>query len=84
MKPYYVKNLAKLKRKGYQLEQMIMIDDTPRKLEKNYGNLIRIREWLGEPDDQELLRLMKYLTDPKEVVNIRTVEKRSWHTHYEL
>jgi len=83
MEPYYVKNLAKLKRRGYALENIIMVDDTPQKLEKNYGNLVQIKEWLGSNDDRELLRLMSYLKDLKNVVNVRTIEKRSWHKHYE-
>ena len=38
----YVKNLKKVKRKGFELEHVIMIDDSPFKLRKNYGNLIRV------------------------------------------
>ncbi len=34
-----------------------MVDDTPAKLELNYGNLIRITAWLGDPNDSELLAL---------------------------
>lgn len=82
MQPYYIKNLKKLKRKGYCLEKIIMIDDTPQKLERNYGNLIRVKEWLGNAKDQELLLLMKYLADLKDVENIRKIEKRGWQKHY--
>ena len=83
MEHHYVKNLAKLKRQGYRLKDVIMVDDTPRKLQRNYGNLVRIKEWLGDPQDQELLRLMRYLADLKETENVRAVEKRGWHTRYE-
>ena len=84
MEPYYIKNLSKLKRKGFRLEHIIMVDDTPKKLEKNYGNLVRITEWLGNIRDKELLKLIKYLTDLKEAENVRTIEKRWWQTHYQL
>jgi len=84
MQHYFLKNLAKLKRHGYRLETIIMVDDTPLKLKKNYGNLIRIKAWFGDPTDHELLRLMHYLTDLKTVENIRTVEKRGWQTRYKL
>ncbi|MEM8673805.1 MAG: NIF family HAD-type phosphatase [Cyanobacteria bacterium P01_G01_bin.67] len=70
------------KRQGYRLENIVMIDDTPRKLEKNYGNLVRVREWLGSTEDRELLLLMKYLTDLKKFKNIRKIEKRGWQSHY--
>jgi len=82
MQPYYIKDLAKLKRKGYCLEQMIMVDDTPQKLERNYGNLVRVKEWLGNTEDNELLLLKKYLTDLKDINNIRQVEKRGWQSRY--
>ena len=84
MESYYIKNLAKLKRKGYLLEQIIMVDDTPRKLERNYGNLVRIKSWMGEANDGELLRLKSYLLELKEIENIRAAEKRGWETNYEL
>ena len=79
---YYIKNLAKLKRKGYRLEQIIMVDDTPQKLERNYGNLVRVNEWLGDTSDLELLYLMAYLAELKEVKNIRQVEKRGWQNRF--
>jgi len=83
MEHYYIKNLAKLKRRGYRLEQTIMVDDTPRKLERNYGNLVRIKAWFGEADDSELLRLRNYLINLREAEDIRTVEKRGWYMNYE-
>ena len=79
---YYVKDLKKLKRCGYCLEEMIMLDDTPRKLERNYGNLIRVTEWLGDLRDRELLLLIKYLTELKDVENVRKIEKRGWQHRY--
>ena len=82
MQPYYIKNLAKLKRRGFCLSQIIMVDDTPRKLEKNYGNLVRVREWLGETEDNELLLLIKYLSDLRDFDNIRQIEKRGWKSRY--
>ena len=71
---YYIKNLKKLKRKGYHLEEIIMVDDTPRKLERNYGNLVRVIEWLGDQNDQELLLLIQYLDYLKDLENIRKIE----------
>ena len=79
---YYIKNLKKLKRKGYLLEEIIMVDDTPRKLERNYGNLVRVTEWLGEQNDRELLLLIQYLDYLKDLENIRKIEKRGWRHRY--
>lgn len=80
----YIKKLKKLKRKGYKLEEVIMIDDTPSKLRKNYGNLIVIDEYCAQNDDKELLRIIKYLYDLKNEPNIRIIEKRGWKNRYKV
>lgn len=79
---YYIKNLKKLKRKGYHLKEMIMVDDTPRKLARNYGNLVRVTEWLGDQSDRELLLLIQYLDYLKNIEDIRKIEKRGWQNRY--
>jgi len=81
---HWVKSLAKIKRHGFSLKQTIMLDDTPSMLERNYGNLIRIKPYLGGSEDMELLRLMPYLLEFKEYENMRSIEKRSWDLHYEI
>ena len=78
----HLKNLAKIKKKGFDLEHVIMVDDTPSKLQKNYGNLVRINEYIGDKNDTELLKLIKYLDDLKSVENIRAIEKRGWQDKY--
>jgi len=82
METYYIKNLSKLKRQGYKLEQVLMIDDTPRKLESSYGNLIRIKPWDGNLSDRELAPLQKYLLKLRDVDNVRTIEKRWWRSSF--
>ena len=74
----YLKNLYKVKRRGFKLENVIMVDDTPSKLKNNYGNLVPMPEFRGDVNDIELLRLMKYLVVLKKEKNIRKVEKRYW------
>lgn len=81
---HWVKDLNKAKRSGYRLEQVIMVDDTPSVLERNYGNLVRIDAFQGSVDDRELLRLMPYLLDLKQEKNICDIEKRSWQSRYSL
>lgn len=72
------KRLAKLKKLGFNLYEIIGVDDTPSKYAKNYGNLVQVREWTGDPEDDELVYLMRYLGLLGDVVNVRAVEKRSW------
>jgi RNA polymerase II subunit A small phosphatase-like protein len=74
----FEKRLDKLKKQGFRLEQIILVDDSPEKTRSNYGNAIYIKEFLGEQNDQELKFLFDYLLTLKEVENIRTMEKRGW------
>lgn len=74
----WVKNLDKLKKKGYDLNQVLMVDDTPEKLLRHYGNLVRVKSWEGNPTDTELSQLATYLEALANVPNVRTIEKRQW------
>jgi RNA polymerase II subunit A small phosphatase-like protein len=74
----YVKDLRKLKKFGFPIEHIIAVDDTPEKLQRQYGNLVRVLPFLGNPADTEMLKLMSYLETLKTVPNVRTVEKRGW------
>lgn len=75
---YWVKDLKKIRRIGYELKHVIVVDDTAKKHERNYGNLVRVRPFEGQPDDDELLHLAKYLNALVDVDDIRRVEKRGW------
>ena len=54
---YYIKDLKKVKRRGYALEKMIMVDNSPEKLYRQYGNLMRVLPFEGLLPDDELLHL---------------------------
>lgn len=75
---HYLKPLAKLKRTGRRLERMLIVDDTPEKCVRNYGNAIYCRAWEGDPSDDELPMLADYLASLADVENVRTIEKRRW------
>lgn len=55
-----------------------MVDDTPKKLRRNYGNLVRVLPFEGDQRDEELPDLIEYLNQLKDAKNIRRVEKRGW------
>ncbi|MDE1460337.1 HAD family hydrolase [Spartinivicinus poritis] len=76
---YYIKDLKKVKRHGYDLEDVLVIDDSPEKLERQYSNLIPVAPYYGEPTDKELKLLMSYLASIEEADNIRSIDKRGWH-----
>lgn len=75
---YFEKRLHKLKNKGFSLDQILIIDDSPEKMKYNYGNAIYIQEFNGNLSDSELLHLLEYLLTLKDVANVRTIEKRGW------
>jgi carboxy-terminal domain RNA polymerase II polypeptide A small phosphatase len=74
----YEKRLDKLKKKGFGLERILIVDDTPSKSRTNYGNAIYIKEFTGDKNNRELQFLYEYLLTLKTVENVRTIEKRGW------
>lgn len=75
---YWVKDLAKLKRRGYPLEHIAVIDDCIKTAERNHGNLIRVSEWHGNVGDRELFWLSRYLPGLVNAANIRFINKKKW------
>jgi carboxy-terminal domain RNA polymerase II polypeptide A small phosphatase len=75
---YWEKRLEKLKKKGFALEKILIVDDSPEKAKSNFGNAIYIKSFMGDPADGELSLLYAYLLTLKNVENIRKIEKRNW------
>ena len=80
---YWVKDFKKLKRRGYELERVLVIDDTPQKHSRNYGNLIRIPAFEGDPLDDVLPKLSRYLRSLESESDVRAIEKRGWLSQVE-
>lgn len=80
---HYLKPLAKLKRFGWTLDQMLIVDDTPEKCVRNYGNAIYPSEYDGRDEDDELRLLARYLERLKDAPNLRRLEKRNWRDDIE-
>lgn len=73
-----LKDLRKLKRLGFALSTIVAVDDTPSKFRRSYGNLVHVREFVGDVADTELRWLAEYLPTLAHVPSVRTVEKRGW------
>lgn len=80
MEEIFLKDLEKAKRRGFPLESILIIDDKPIGLKRNYGNLIPITPFAGDPADNELSLLMEYLPMLINEPNLRTIEKRNWRS----
>lgn len=76
---YWVKDLKKLRRLGFSLERILIVDDSPEKVERNYGNHVPIEPFYGDLNDHVLNSLGSYLEGFADFPNVRAVEKRAWH-----
>lgn len=77
---HYVKSLKKVKKNGYDINRILIVDDSPHKSKLNYGNAIYPVSFVGDIDDTELLILAKYLESIKDCENFRRLEKRYWRS----
>lgn len=75
---YWVKDLRKVRRFGYDLAQVLIVDDTPQKVERNFGNAVYVRPFEGDPQDRELFALGPYLKPLASQTDFRRIEKRNW------
>ncbi len=73
---YFVKDLKKVKRLGFDLRRVLIVDDTPRKVSRNYGNAVYVTAYTGQEGDEELLRLSRYLASISTTPDVRVLEKR--------
>ncbi|WP_206108059.1 HAD family hydrolase [Paludisphaera soli] len=74
----YLKDLKKIRRRGFALERTLIVDDTPSKVARQYGNAVYIPAFLGDPADDVLPRLAAYLATLRDSPNVRILEKRGW------
>jgi TFIIF-interacting CTD phosphatase-like protein len=77
---FYAKNLSKVRKLGFPLERVLMVDDSPEKLAQHYGNHVRVRPFTGDASDTELRDLLPFLDKLRTAENLRKVEKRHWRS----
>jgi len=77
---YWLKDLKKVKRLGFPLSRILMIDDSPEKLQRQYGNHLHLEPFKGDPDDRELLDVLPFLRWIRDLDDFRAIEKRNWRT----
>lgn len=75
---FYEKKIHKIRRRKYDLNSVVVVDDSPEKWRSAYGNLVRVKPFFGEIEDDELKHLIVYLERLKKIENIRRLEKRNW------
>ena len=80
MESVFIKDLRKSKRLGFPLQRTLIVDDTPAKVSRHYGNAIYVQPFVGDLADRELERLANYLRSIASEENYRKLEKRGWRT----
>lgn len=81
---YFAKNLQKVKRIGFDLARVLIIDDSPEKVRGHFGNHLRLRAFEGQPGDRELLDVLPFLEWLAGRENFREIEKRGWRNARDL
>jgi TFIIF-interacting CTD phosphatase-like protein len=77
---YFLKNLKKVRRRGYDLRRVLILEDEPIKVNRHYGNAVYVKPFFGDVEDSELLKLSRYLLSIQYTPNFRELEKRDWRT----
>lgn len=75
-----IKDMKKVKRRGHDLSQVLIVDDTPSTWQRNYGNAIHIEPYWGGRVDDHLLHLLTYLEYLSQAGDVRCVDKRRWRS----
>jgi len=71
----WLKDLKKVRRKGFNLDKVLVLDDRPAGLARHRGNLLRAPEWTGDPNDTFLLDVLPTLKRLSQADNIRETNK---------
>ncbi len=53
----YIKDLRKVQSQGYALESITILDDSPEKIARQPRNHLKIKPYLGQSNDTELLAI---------------------------
>jgi RNA polymerase II subunit A small phosphatase-like protein len=77
---YFIKDLKKVKRQGLDLARVLIIDDSPEKVQRNFGNHLRLQPFEGQSGDRELLDVLPFLEWLASRENFRKIEKRGWRS----
>ena len=71
---------ARWLRAKYPRDRILVLDDQAANYACGYGHLVKLSAWHGEAEDDELRRLAPYLLAIAGEPNLRSLEKRGWHS----
>jgi RNA polymerase II subunit A small phosphatase-like protein len=59
----YIKDLRRVQKHGYTVDEILMIDDSPEKLQRQSGRHLHIAPFTGNQGDRELLGVIDKLEE---------------------
>lgn len=75
----HIKYLSILEAQGIDLSRTVVIDDRPQMYSAQHRrNVVPVRPYYGEANDDELLMLVNYLCDIRDYDDVRHAPKLSW------
>ena len=57
----YIKDLRRLMKHGYAVDEILMLDDSPEKLQRQPANHIHVPAFTGDPGDDALLAVIEHI-----------------------
>ncbi len=74
----WIKPLRRIKQKGIGQKLMLIVDNSPFKVVESKENALIIKSFVGDPSDDELNKLFKFLQNFKTIADVRKVDKEGW------
>lgn len=75
---YWVKDLRELEGFCFEPSCIVAVDDKPRGFERSAGNIVPIQPFMGDPEDEELDKLLPFLIELGTLEDVRPFDKRGW------
>lgn len=75
---FYQKDLKKVKKFGYPLSRVLIVEDARKNVQLHYGNAVYVQPFYGNPMDCELEELGPFLDHLSTRDDFRKIEKRNW------
>ena len=73
-----IKPLEKIRRKGFKMEDLLIVDDSLYKVKDNPDNYIIIDAFEGDQNDRELNHLLQYLKAAVDQDSFTTLDRIHW------
>jgi RNA polymerase II subunit A small phosphatase-like protein len=75
-----IKRIQDVEACGHDPGRALFVDDSPEKYLHDYDNLIHVEPFLGDPSDDELPAVARYIHSLEDEPNVRAIEKRYWRS----